>query len=79
MSHEPIKVKYFLARKGIPKIGECPAISFFYNCMLDQITENSFKQCFLINLYPLSSVPKSKVRKSPAHAIGLVSIFAGLL
>ena len=33
MSHERFKSKSFAARKGIPKIGECHAISFFC-CML---------------------------------------------
>ena len=69
MSHERIKGNIFLVRKGIPKIGECHV---FY-------TIGVGTKCFLIYLRPLSSVPKSKIGKSPAHEIGLVSIFSGFL
>ena len=75
MSHERIKSKSFPARKGIPKIGECHAISFFPIVCWHQMTENSFKRCFLIYLRPLGSVPKSEV----GMQIGLFSIFAGFL
>ena len=70
MSHERIKSKSFSARKGIPKIGECHAISFSPIVCWHQMIENSFKRCFLIYLRPPSSVPKSKV----GMQIGLVSI-----
>ena len=50
----------FLARKGIPKIEECNAISLFTNVRWNQMTENSFKRYFLIDLGPLSLVSKSK-------------------
>ena len=37
------------------------------------------KLYFLIYLRPPSSIPKSKVGKGPAHGIGLVSVFVGVL
>ena len=43
------------------------------------MTENSFKRCFLIYVRLQSSLPKSKVGKSPAQVNGLVSIFADFL
>ena len=68
MSHKLIKDKSFLAGKGIPKIGECHATSFFFYFMLAPKDREQFKRYFLIYLRPLSSVPKSIGEKSPAHA-----------
>ena len=68
MSHERIKGKSILDRKGIPKIGECHAVIFFTIVCWHQIIEYSFKRYFLIYVRPFSSVPKSKVGKSPAHS-----------
>ena len=44
-----------------------PSVFFVIVCW-HQKSENSFKRYFLIYLRPLSSVPKSKVGKSPEHA-----------
>ena len=71
MSHEQIKGKIFLAGQGVPKFGECQAISFLTIVCWHQMIEDSYKQCFLIYLLLLSSVPKWKVGKSPAYAYWL--------
>ena len=78
--YEQIKSKIFLARKGIQKHRRMSRYQFFTVVCWHQMTENSFKRCFLIYLCPPISIPKSKVGKGPAHEIiGLVSAFAGFL
>ena len=66
MSQSGSKVRIFSLEKVLKT--ESVTLSVFIVVCWHQMTENSFKRYLLIYLRPLSSVPKSKVGKSRAHA-----------
>ena len=78
MSHERIKGNRFLSKK-VFQISENVTLSVIFTIVYrHQMIKKSFLRYFLIYLRPLSSIPTSKVEKSPAHTNRLVGYICRL-